>query len=108
MNQTKQRRRTWIVLASAVLIVVAGIVYLVVNTDPNAIAAVNDGYDQYRDSLANAKAAYDNGSALFVDVRSIGEFADSRIPGAVSIPLADIAGNEPNVDKGALIYTYCT
>jgi len=80
MNQAKQRRRTWIVLASAVLIVVAGIVYLVVNTDPNAI----------------------------VDVRSIGEFADSRIPGAVSIPLADIAGNEPNVDKGALIYTYCT
>jgi len=106
--KTKQARRTWIVIASATMIVVAGIIYLVLNTDPNAITPVNDGYDQYRDSLANAKAAFDNESALFVDVRSPGEFADSHIPGSVSIPLADIAGNQPQVDKGALIYTYCT
>lgn len=96
------------VIASAIIIVIAGIIYLVINTDPNAFSAVNDGYDQYRDSLANAKAAFDQGEAVFLDVRTSEEYADSHITGAVSIPLSDLAGNEPNVDKGALIYTYCT
>ncbi len=105
---SKQKTRTWIVIASAVIIVIAGVVYLVMTTDPNAVTAVNDGYDQYRDSLTNAKSAFDKGEALFLDVRTRGEFADAHITGAVSIPLGELAENEPNVDKGALIYTYCT
>lgn len=104
----KQKTRTWIVIASAVTIVIAGVVYLALTTDPNAISPVNDGYDQYRDSLANAKGAFDLGEALFLDVRTSEEYADAHISGAVLIPLGELAENAPNVDKGALIYTYCT
>jgi len=108
MNNQKQKRTTWIVISTALLIVISGIVYLSLTAGQSQTVALNDGYDQYRDSLANAKAAYDNGEALFVDVRSSGEFAASHITGAISIPLGEIESNPPAVDKGALIYTYCT
>jgi len=108
MNTSKQKRTTWIVLGAAVAIVIAGIVYLSLSADPRAVSAVNDGYDSYRVSLEDAKEAFDNDEALFVDVRSAGEYNSSHIPGAVLIPLSEIAGNEPQVDKGTLIYTYCT
>lgn len=108
MDNSRQKRMTWIILGAAVAIVVAGVIFLSLTADPNAVAAVNDGYDSYRVSLADAKDAFDDESALFVDVRSPGEFNASRIPGAILIPLDQIAGNEPPVDKGTLIYTYCT
>lgn len=95
-------------IGAALAVVIAGIVYLSVTADPNPVIALNDGYDQYRVSLQDAKTAFDNDEALFVDVRSAGEFSESHIPGAVVIPLNEIAGNEPAVDKSALIYTYCT
>lgn len=109
MNDPKQKRITLIMIGAAVMIVVAGIIYLSLTTDSNpATTGLNDGYDPYRAPLADAKAAFDNGQALFVDVRTVEEYNASHITGAISIPLAGIAGNEPAVDKGALIYTYCT
>lgn len=108
MNDPKQKRITLIMVGAALMIVTAGIIYLSLTTDANPTAALNDGYDPYRAPLADAKAAFDNGEALFVDVRSVGEYTASHITGAISIPLEGIAGNEPPVDKGALIYTYCT
>jgi len=108
MNNRKQKRVTWIIISAAIMVVIGGIIFLSLNTDTTAVTAVNDGYDRYRDSLTNAKKAFDDGAALFIDVRSTGEFTASHIPGAISIPLGEIEGNEPVVDKGALIYTYCT
>lgn len=108
MNQNKQGRKVLIGITAAIAVVIAGIVYLSLTADQNPVRPLNDGYDDFRASLQDAKTAFDNSEALFVDVRSSGEFASSRIPDAVSIPLADIAGNEPAVEKGALIYTYCT
>ena len=108
MNNNKQGRRTLIGIGAALAVIITGIVYLSLTADPDPLVPLNDGYDQYRVSLNDAKDAFDNNEALFVDVRSPGEFADSHITGAVVIPLNNIAGNEPAVDKGALIYTYCT
>lgn len=108
MNNRKQKRVTWIIISAAIMVVIGGIIFLSLNTDTTAVAAVNDGYDRYRDSLTNAKKAFDDGAALFIDVRSAKEFTASHIPNAISIPLGEIEGNEPVVDKGALIYTYCT
>jgi len=104
----KHRRKTLIGISTALAVVIIGIVYLSLTTDPNSVIPVNDGYDLYRVSLHNAKDAFDDNEVLFVDVRSEEEFIDSHIPGAVVIPLNEITGNEPAVDKGALIYTYCT
>ena len=57
-----------------------------------------------------AKAAIDTGEAIVVDVRSVDAYQASHIPGAISIPLADIEANPAGlkVDKNQWIITYCT
>ncbi len=61
-----------------------------------------------RVSLADARAAFDSGQAVFVDVRDANAYATAHIPGALSIPLAEIGTNRPQVSSSTWIITYCT
>lgn len=61
-----------------------------------------------RVTLEESKAAFDNGAAVFVDVRSAEAYATSHIPGALSIPLAEIEGRLTELDPAQWIITYCT
>ncbi len=64
--------------------------------------------DAPRISLEEAKAAFDGGVAVFVDVRSEAAYADGHIPGALSIPLAELESRLDELDSGQWIITYCT
>lgn len=57
-----------------------------------------------------AKAAFDTGQAIIVDVRSADAYAASHVKGAINIPLGDIENNPNglNLDKNQWIITYCT
>ena len=59
-------------------------------------------------SLEDAKAAFDNGTAVFVDVRSQSSYAASHIPGALSIPLIELEPRVNELDPNQWIITYCT
>ena len=59
-------------------------------------------------NLEAAKAAYDEGAALFLDVRSSDAFASNHIPGAKSIPLLGLEGHLDELDPSQWIITYCT
>jgi ArsR family transcriptional regulator len=61
-----------------------------------------------RVTLAEAKAALDDGTAIFVDVRGDDVYALSHIPGAVSIPLNDLETRLDELDPEQWIITYCT
>lgn len=63
-----------------------------------------------RVSLEEAKAAFDIGAAIIVDVRSVGAFTASHIPGAVNIQLGEFEINITQIDlpKDEWIITYCT
>lgn len=61
-----------------------------------------------RVSLGDAKAAYDLKQAVYLDVRDADSFANSHIPGAVSIPLNDLETRLKELDSQAWILTYCT
>jgi hypothetical protein len=61
-----------------------------------------------RITLEESKAAFDNNSALFLDVRSEAAYAASHIPGAVSIPLQFLEPRIAELDPGQWIITYCT
>ncbi|MBC7879221.1 MAG: rhodanese-like domain-containing protein [Anaerolineales bacterium] len=63
-----------------------------------------------RVTVEEAKAALDSGEAIIVDVRGPDAFANSHIPGAISIPLGEFESNIANVplDKDQWIITYCT
>lgn len=64
--------------------------------------------DIARVSLGNAKAAYDLKQATFVDVRDAESYSNSHIPGAKSIPLAELETRYGELDPNAWIITYCT
>ena len=63
-----------------------------------------------RVSLEDAKTAFDNGTAIFVDVRSEQAFAQSHIPGAINIQLGEFETNPTELDipTDHWIITYCT
>ena len=57
---------------------------------------------------AQAKSAYDSGTAVFVDVRDQEYFDNGHIPGAVSIPLSEIQDRLDELDANDWIILYCT
>ena len=65
-----------------------------------------------RVSVADAKAAFDNGKAIIVDVRGPQSFEESHIKGAiyVAIPQGEFVKSIPNMpfEKDQWIITYCT
>ncbi|HWQ84736.1 MAG TPA: rhodanese-like domain-containing protein [Anaerolineales bacterium] len=64
--------------------------------------------DVPRVSLADARAAYDIGSAVFVDVRGEPYFTQGHIQGALSVNEADLDAGIAALDPQAWIITYCT
>ena len=61
-----------------------------------------------RVSLADAREAYDQGSAVFIDVRSPQSYAASHIKGALSIPADKLGEYLAELDQKAWIIPYCT
>jgi predicted sulfurtransferase len=63
-----------------------------------------------RISAVDAKAAFDSGEAIIVDVRSVEAFTIEHIAGAISIPLTNFENDPANLslDKHQWIITYCT
>lgn len=64
--------------------------------------------DISRVSLQDARAALEIGNARFVDVRGAEYYAQSHIPGALSIPEETIAGRLDELQPSEWIITYCT
>ena len=64
--------------------------------------------DVPRISLLDSYKAYQDGNAVFVDVRDRDAYGTNRIPGAVNIPAALVESRMGELDKNAWIITYCT
>jgi len=63
-----------------------------------------------RVSVEEAKAAFESGAAVMVDVRSKQAYEASHIPGAINIQLGEFETNVSGIalDKNQWIITYCT
>jgi hypothetical protein len=63
-----------------------------------------------RVNVKDAKTAFDNETAIFIDVRSEQAYNLSHIPGALSIQLGEFETNptELGLPKDQWIITYCT
>jgi len=127
MPRSKKRRQTRknsafspIVLAAigGVVLVLAGFVLLMNNNRPAPPPApeITDYHDEQgipypdvpRIPAAEAKTRYDAGTALFVDVRSQGEYDTAHVANAISLPLADLESRYRELPQDAEIITYCT
>jgi rhodanese-related sulfurtransferase len=64
--------------------------------------------DVTRVSVSEAYTAYQDRSAVFLDVRGAESFDAGHIPGAVHIPLDELASRLNELSKDDWILTYCT
>jgi 3-mercaptopyruvate sulfurtransferase SseA len=95
-------------------LLIAGIALIVVACAPStpqagpAGTAVEAPGEVERVTLEESKAAFDSGEAIFLDVRGTSSYAASHIPGALSIPLAELEPRIGELDPDQWIITYCT
>lgn len=61
-----------------------------------------------RISVEEAKAAFDGGTAMIVDVRDPESFQAGHITGATNIPYDELTSRLDELDPNKLILTYCT
>lgn len=96
------------IAAGAVLFVVF-LVWAAINSE-RQVNQSNSANSQSvtRLSLADAKVAFDQKSAIFVDVRDAASFAAGHIPGSVNIPAGEVQARAGELDPNAWIVTYCT
>lgn len=98
-----------LVLLGVILVFVAGVIGLNIPKEPQASTPTKIKWDETslpRVSLADAKLAFDDHAAVFVDVRSAEAYAQAHIPGALSIPLAELPERTEELDRQQWIITY--
>ena len=103
----------WVILVGGLMLLVAVVVLVIQAKKPeqstNANQNSNIPYPQVeRVSLQDAKAAYDAGTAVFVDVRGDDSYNVSHITGALSIAEAELENRFSELDPNDWIITYCT
>ncbi len=122
-SRKANRRKRGRPMLPAVLALVAGLLLigsalaLALNRQaPPAAGGLPDSHDEEgipypevpRVSLAEARAKFEGQAAIFLDVRAQSEYERAHIPGAVSLPLADLETGYQDLQRDAEIITYCT
>jgi hypothetical protein len=103
------------IAVGALLILGAGVWYLaaddlLASQTPGESGGVSEDPDAAvpRISAADAKAAHDAGSAVFLDVRDANAYEQSHIEGAILIPLNELPDRVNELNPSDWIITYCT
>lgn len=102
-----------IVLIGAGVLILLAVIVLQLSSLPTTTAAQTSPFEIpypniVRLTPSQAKAAFDNQSALFLDVRDAGTYGSSHINGALNIPLDEIGARANELPKDRWIITYCT
>lgn len=98
-----------ILIGVGVLLLVGVLIWQVVSVNTAASQGRTIPVEEIdRVSLASSKAAFDEQSAVFLDVRDPSSFNAGHIPGAVNIPLGLLEGRANELDPDQWIITYCT
>jgi hypothetical protein len=109
-RRERQRRRqnqlVTIGVIAAVLVVVGGVAYAAFGpktarnvTSPDAVSRI---------SPAKAKSLVDDGEAVLVDTRSVGEYQALHAAGAISLPESQTASRAGELPEDQDIIFYCT
>ena len=67
-----------------------------------------DGQDAPRISLADAKKAFDDKSATFIDTHVKATYDAGHIPGAMNVTVQDLEAKFNTIPKGKKIIAYCS
>ena len=108
MAENRKNQFPWLFVGGGVLIILAAVSWAMLNQPPAPAATPTPASvsQVQRVSLEDAKVAFDAKTAVFLDVRDSGSYATSHIPGAISIPLADLNARIGELDPNSWIITY--
>jgi 3-mercaptopyruvate sulfurtransferase SseA len=67
-----------------------------------------DGHDAPRISLAQAKKAFDDGTATFIDTHVKATYDAGHIPGAINVTMQELEEKFNSIPKGERIIAYCS
>jgi len=113
----KNSQRTYLVIAVIVigLILMGSALFILIKPNPNSSGtrnfppAVQIPYPEInRTTVVEAEKAFNEESAVFLDVRGDSFFDDKHIPGSLSIPLALLDDRISQLNTDDWIITYCT
>ena len=97
------------------LILISGAIIVILQSSSDNLAiqvptaTVSVPYPQVkRISLADAKAAFETKSAVFVDVRGEPLYSQGHIPGAISLTEEQLSDPSSELDPKGWIITYCS
>jgi 3-mercaptopyruvate sulfurtransferase SseA len=110
MSENRKSIFLWILVGGGIFLILAGLVgvFLSQQSAPQATPTPASAGQVQRVTLLDAKEAFDAGTAVFLDVRDGGSFADAHIPGALSIPITDLPNRISELDPSTWIIPYCT
>ena len=77
-------------------------------TEPTASVQSAGQEEAPRISLADAKADFDAGKAIFVDSRPEEAYKAEHITGAINVPLSDVETKYKNIPTDKKIIVYCS
>lgn len=103
--------RLLLAILAGLLLLSAAIVWILQANKPagaNVPRATPQTHQIPRATLSEALQAWQDGSAVFVDVRGAQNHAAAHIPEARSIPEREIASRWNELDPDDWIITYCT
>jgi hypothetical protein len=103
--ESRKNSFPWFLVGIGVLLLIIGIGWIIFNRQPSPeVISTPASVEQVaRVSLADAKAAYDAGSAVFLDVRASSSYEASHIPTALSIPLNELPARMGELTQGSWI-----
>ena len=109
MNKPDSRKAFFALVAGIAFIVATLTACVPASSPPEPVSpAVEAPSEIQRVTLEESKAAFDNGEATFVDVRTASAYQAGHVPGALSIPLAELQTRIDELDPNQWIITYCT
>ena len=115
-QQQNQKFPILFLVAGGILLILASVMLLSQNKtmQPTSQTPVSSGHEGEsfpeieRVSLEDAKAAFDSGTAIFVDVRDDQAYVAAHVKGSISLPLGEIESRLGELDPNQWIITYCT
>ena len=90
----------------AFLLFAGGLVLNLATVNAAAFSALPQ--DAPRISVADAKKAFDDGTAVFIDTRNAASYNDERIKGALNYTVSDIEKRIAEIPKDKKIIAYCS